>query len=398
MAELNHWFPAASDDFLASFGDSIGFVAQSAFASRVFGVAAAAALAYALFRIFEPFFGPILWAVLLAFLLHPLNVRLRKRMRERSGAAAGVLTLSVALGLAVPATVLVVAFAGQASDLAARVSAAATRYRIARPSDVFALPVLQDAFRWIEQHVPVTSDEVQAWLLEGSKKFLQRLAASSGAIFLGALGALANTVLMLFVLFFFLRDGDGMARRLVRVVPMPEAKKQRLVDHLGSVTKAVVFGTLLTAIIQGASVGIGFVLVRLPSPVVFGAIAAACSLLPVGGTAFVWLPGAMVLAAQGRWGAAIFLAAWGVLLVGVLDNVLRPLFISGRAEITTLPVFFGVLGGLAAFGPIGLFLGPLLLALALALLRFAEENQARSSQLTALSQAGAGEDPPQSES
>jgi len=375
-------------------------VAPSSFVSRVFGVAAAAVLTYALYRIFEPFLGPILWAVLLAFLLHPVNVRLRQRMRERTGAAAGVLTLAVAVGLAVPATILAVVFAGQASDLAARVSAAATRYQIGRPSDLFRLPVLQDAFRWIEQHVPVTSEEVQAWLLAGSKKFLQRLAASSGAIFLGALGAVANIVLMLFVLFFFLRDGDGMARRLVRVVPMPEKKKQRLADHLGSVTRAVVFGTLLTAIIQGASVGIGFVIVRLPSPVVFGAIAAACSLLPIGGTAFVWLPGAMVLAAQGRWGAAIFLVAWGILLVGVLDNILRPLFISGRAEISTLPVFLGVLGGLAAFGPIGLFLGPLLLALALALLGFAEDNlaEAHSSQLSALSRAGAGEEPPQADS
>ena len=178
----------------------------------------------------------------------------------------------------------------------------------------------------------------------------------------------------------------------------PRCRRKRA-TFLGSVTRAVVFGTLLTAIIQGASVGVGFVLVRLPSPVVFGAIAAACSLLPVGGTAFVWLPGAMVLAAQGRWGAAIFLVAWGLLFVGVLDNLLRPLFISGRAEISTLPVFFGVLGGLAAFGPIGIFLGPVLVALALALLGFAEENlaEAHSSQLTALSR-GAGEEPPQADS
>ncbi len=375
-------------------------MAPSSFASRVFGVAAAAALTYALYRIFKPFLGPILWAVLLAFLLHPVNVRLRQRMRGRTGSAAGVLTLAVALGLAIPAAILAVAFAGQASDLAARVSAAATRYQIARPSDLFRLPVLQDAFRWIEQHVPVTSEEVQAWLLAGSKKFLQRLAASSGTIFLGALGAVANIVLMLFVLFFFLRDGEGMARRLVRVVPMPEKKKERLADQLGSVTRAVVFGTLLTAIIQGASVGVGFAIVRLPSPVVFGAIAGVCSLLPVGGTAFVWLPGAIVLAAQGRWAAAIFLALWGLLFVGVLDNVLRPLFISGRAEISTLPVFFGVLGGVAAFGPIGLFLGPVLIALAQALLGFAEENvaEAHGSQPSALSQAGAGEEPPRAHS
>lgn len=372
----------------------------SPFWSRLFGVAALAALAYALLRIFEPFLGSILWAVLLALLLHPINVLLRRRLRGRAGAAAGLLTLAVALGLAVPAAILAIVFAGQASELATRVTAVAARYQIAHPSDLFRLPVLQGAFRWIEQHVPVTADQVQAWLLEGIKRVLQRLAASSGSFFLGALGVVVSIVLMLFVLFFFLRDGDAMAQRLVRVVPMPEEHKRRLVDHLVSVTRAVVFGTLLTAIIQGISVGIGFAIVSLPSPVVFGAIAGACSLLPVGGTAFVWLPGAIALAVQGRWGAAIFLALWGLVFVGVLDNLLRPLFISGRAEITTLPIFFGVLGGVAAFGPIGIFLGPLLVALALALLKFAEEGrkEALDSQPSAVSQASTGEDPPKAES
>jgi predicted PurR-regulated permease PerM len=371
----------------------------STFSSRVFGVASLAALGYALFRIFEPFLAPILWAGLLAFLLYPVNTKLRRRLRDRAASAAGMITLAVALGLAVPAAVVAFAFAGQASDLAARVSATATRFQIARPSDIFALPVLQNSLRWVEGHVPVTALQVQTWLLEESKRLLQRLASSTGSIFLGALGALASTVLMLFVLFFFLRDGETMARRIVRVVPVPEDRKRRLGEHLGSVTRAVVFGTLLTAIIQGASVGVGFALVHLPSPVVFGAIAGVCSLLPVGGTAFVWLPGAIVLAAEGRWGAAIFLVLWGLLFVGVLDNVLRPLFISGRAEISTLPVFFGVLGGVAAFGPIGLFLGPVLIALAQALLGFAEENlaEAHGPQPSALSQAGTGEEPPQSE-
>jgi predicted PurR-regulated permease PerM len=353
-------------------------MAASSFYPRLFGVAALAALGYALVRIFEPFLGPILWAVLLAFLLHPLNRTLRGRLKGRTGAAAGILTAAVALGLAVPFAILLVVFAGQASDLAGRITEAATRYQIARPSDLFQLPLIAGAVRWIEQRVPVTAEQIQGWLLEGIKRVLQHLAASSGSFVLGALGAVANIVLMLFVLFFFVRDGDSMADRIVRIVPMPAERKQKLVDHIASVTRAVVFGTLLTAIIQGATVGIGFALVRLPSPVVFGALAAACSLLPVGGTAFVWLPGALVLAAQGRWGAAVFLAVWGLMIVGVLDNLLRPLFISGRAEISTLPIFFGVLGGLAAFGLIGLFLGPVLVALALALLGFAEEQQVES--------------------
>jgi len=118
-------------------------------------------------------------------------------------------------------------------------------------------------------------------------------------------------------------------------------------------------------------------MVRLPSPVVFGVLAAVAALLPLVGTALIWLPAAGVLVAQGRLGAALFLAIWGVAVVSSVDNFLRPLLISGRAQISTLPVFLGLLGGISAFGPIGIVLGPVVVALALALLRFAEEAVAQ---------------------
>jgi predicted PurR-regulated permease PerM len=125
----------------------------------------------------------------------------------------------------------------------------------------------------------------------------------------------------------------------------------------------MVYGTGLTALIQGILVGIAFFILGLASPVVFGVIAALASLLPVGGTALVWVPAVIVLGAQGRWGAMIFLFIWGVLLVSLVDNVVRPMLVSGRAAVGTLTVFIGVLGGIAAFGAIGLFLGPVVLAL-----------------------------------
>jgi predicted PurR-regulated permease PerM len=125
--------------------------------------------------------------------------------------------------------------------------------------------------------------------------------------------------------------------------------------------------------VQGALVGIGFLIVQLPSPIVFGVFAALLSLLPFGGTAIVWLPAVLILAAQDRWIAAIFMLIWGTLLVSLVDNFLKPFLISGRAEVATLTVFIGVLGGVAAFGAIGLFMGPVVLALAMALVQFASE-------------------------
>ena len=351
---------------------------EDRFYPRLFAVVALGLLFLALFRILTPFAAPILWSGLLAFLFEPWNVRLRRRLHGRAGHAAGILTLVATLGIVAPAVALVLVFSGQVSDLFLKVSAAASRYQIGKPDDIWQLPHIKMGLEWLEAHLPVTTAQIQGWALEGARKLLEIMASSGGSILLGALGAIVALLLTLFLLFYFLRDGRQIGERLVGAMPMSPEHKKRLAQHLASVTKAVVLGTLITAVLQGTLVGIGFAVVGFPSAVVFGVIAAAASLLPIGGTALVWGPGAIVLAAQGRWGWAIALTLYGILLVGMIDNVLKPLFISGKAEISTLPVFFGVMGGLAAFGPIGMFLGPVVMALALALLRFVEESQVES--------------------
>jgi predicted PurR-regulated permease PerM len=143
---------------------------------------------------------------------------------------------------------------------------------------------------------------------------------------------------------------------------------------LSDVTRAIVVGTTMTAILQGILVGIGFTICSLPSPVVFAVLAALLSMLPVGGSALVWGPAAIWLFIEGRWGFGIFLLAWGFLVSG-LDNVVRPMLISGRAKISALAVFIGVLGGIPAFGPIGFIIGPVVLSLTLALIEFVEETR-----------------------
>jgi predicted PurR-regulated permease PerM len=169
-----------------------------------------------------------------------------------------------------------------------------------------------------------------------------------------------------------------MLARARRLIPLDEVRKERLFRQLGGVTRAIVIGTSLTAVLQGFLLGVGFTIAGLPSPVVFGVLAALLSMLPVGGAAFVWIPAVIWLLFDGRWGFAMFMLAWGVLLGG-LDNVLRPMLISGRAKISALAVFIGVLGGIPAFGAIGLIAGPVVLSLALALIEFAEEGRAQKS-------------------
>jgi predicted PurR-regulated permease PerM len=343
------------------------------FYPRVFALVAAALLAGAMFLILRPFLAAILWSMLVAFLLSPAQRALGRRLGGRFGLTAILLTLVTTILLIAPLPLLALAFASQAKELFERVQKLVGEFGIARPGDVLGIPIVSRAIGWAEAVAPVDPEQIHSWLMSGAQALLQGLVGVSGSFVVGALNAVVGLAIMLFLLFFFLRDGDQMVTSVVRLIPMAPERRAQLVEYVASVTRAVVFGSLLTALVQGLLVGVGFALVGLPSPVVFGAVAAVASLVPFVGTALVWVPAAGVLFLQGRWVAALFLTAWSVAVVSSADNVVRPLFISGRAQISTLPVFLGLMGGISAFGPIGLVVGPVVVALTLALLRFAEE-------------------------
>lgn len=340
------------------------------FYARSFALVTTAVLAYALFRIVQPFAGPLLWAIFIAFLLHPLHVRLTRRLRGRAHWSAFLLTMLTLIVVIGPLTALSAAFVTQAGDLLQFVQAAVVDQTKRNAFDPASVPWLNAALSWLEGTLDINVAQVRGWVVQGSRALLQWLASMGGKVFLGAVGTVVGFVLMIFMLFFFLRDGDEMVGTLRELIPMESSYKARLFEHLAAVTRAMVYGTGLTALIQGTLVGLAFFFVGLPSPIVFGVIAALAGLLPVGGTALVWVPATIALAAQGRWGAAIFMLLWGTLLVGLVDNVVRPMLVSGRASVSTLTVFIGVLGGISAFGAIGLFLGPVVLALIIALIRF----------------------------
>jgi predicted PurR-regulated permease PerM len=346
------------------------------FYSRVFALATAALLGGALFLIVRPFLEPILWSMLLAFLLSPLHRILARRAGGRVALSAIGLTVATAIVLIAPAPLLSLAFASQARDLFGRIQTLVAQSGISNPGDVFNIPIVTRAIDWAARRAPVSTDQIQDWLMSGVQGLLQKMVLLSGSFVVGALNALVGLAVTLFLLFFFLRDGEQMVATAVRLIPMTPERRDQLVETVAAVTRAVVFGSLLTALAQGLLVGIGFALVGLPSPVVFGAVAAVASLIPYVGTALIWVPAVGVLFLQGRWVAALVLAVWSVAVVSSADNVVRPLFISGRAQIATLPVFLGLIGGITAFGPIGLVVGPVVVALTLALLRFAEEARA----------------------
>jgi len=354
------------------------------FYARTFALVTCLLLGLALFKIVQPFVGPLLWAIFIAFLLHPLHVRLAARLRGKSQWSAALLTVLTFVVIIGPLTALSAAFAAQVGDLLQLVQDKVAGQTSGNVLNLANVPWVRQALDWLNSTFDVDLAQLQSWIAQGFKETLQTLASLTGKAFLGAIGTVVGFVLMVFMLFFFIRDGDEMLQTARELIPMAEAHKAKLFDHLAAVTRAMVYGTGLTALIQGTLVGIAFLIVDLPSPVVFGVIAALVGLLPFGGTALVWGPAALVLAVEGRWGATIFMLIWGTVLVSLADNVVRPMLVSGRANVGTLTVFIGVLGGLTAFGAIGLFLGPVVLALIIALIRFWLEMR-RAEKATAVS-------------
>lgn len=351
---------------------------QPTFYPRVFGSIASAVLAVALFWILKPFIGALLWAALLAFLLFPLNRRLCARLRGRKSIAALLLTFAVVLMVVVPTILLGVMFASQASGLAGQLQAAAAQHKLQGPGALNGL--LDDAALMIGGWLPVPVDQIRASLLTAAEQFAQSAVSMGGSLAASLLSLVVAIVVALFVLFFFLRDGEQMVTRAMVLVPLDDRRKSHLLRHLSEVTRAVVLGSLVTALVQGTLLGIGFALAGVASPIFFGVIAVGAAVVPLLGTTLVWVPMAVWVGVSGHWGAALFLAIWGVAVVSSADNVVRPLFISSRAKISTLPVFIGLLGGISAFGAIGIFLGPVVIALALALFEFAEEARSEPAE------------------
>jgi predicted PurR-regulated permease PerM len=343
----------------------------SSFYRRTFVIATLVILGWALSSILEPLWTTLGWAGVLAFLLNPLHERLTTRFKGRASLSAGVLTGLTPFFVMAPLAFLGVVFAQQVGRLLSAMSKTTLTY-----PDLLerlnTIPIIGRAVQWMRENAPVSADQIQGWIMDGTQTVLKSAASMSGSLALGIMGSLVGFLMMLFLLFFLLRDGRVMLKRLIGFIPMEPRPRSQLMAYLGDVTRAVVFGSVATALIQGTFVGIGFALVGLPSPVVFGVLATIAAFLPVGST-LVLVPAVLYLMFAGHWGAAIFLAVWSS-GVGVMDNFLRPYLTARQAEVSTLAVFVGAIGGASAFGILGLVIGPVLLGFIAALLQFAEKG------------------------
>lgn len=325
-------------------------------------------------KVFEPFLVSLAWAVVLAVGVWRPWTAIAARMPRRRGLAASLATIGLALLVLLPAAWLGSVLVSQATDMASRTAAVVREKDIHGFGDLSRIPWVERALAWTTARTGLTAEELGQRALAAASTFSSFVAARSGALIKGFLEVGLSFVLTMFFVFVLLRDGERIANGLVGLIPLGAEARARVAGRYGQMLGAIFRGSLLCAIAQGVTGGIGWALAGLPSAVLAGTAMAVLSLLPVGGTALVWLPGAAWLWFGGHHGAALFLAAWGAVPTSLLaDNVLKPFLIGGQAEMDTLVVFVGVLGGIASFGLLGVFVGPMALAGGVSLLEMLRE-------------------------
>jgi len=325
-------------------------------------IGAGLALAAAALYVLRPFLVPVVWAGILAYATWPLFRALRRHMR-RPRLAAAVFTTAVALGVGLPVAWMLVALAGEASHgiglLKQWLDAGAPL-----PAWVASRDWLADPIAKLRGDSVIEPTAILQYAARYASQVSTRLVDLAGGLASNAFKFLITVV----TLYVFYVDGERLAQQARRLTTIAFPNAPDFLEHVGAVVRAVVFGLLGTALVQGLVAGIGFGLFGVPSPVVLGALTSAASFVPVG-PLLIWGSAAAWLFAGGHTYAAVGMAVYGAALISSIDNVLRPLLISGGStRIPFLLVFFGVLGGVTAFGLLGLFVGPVLLSVTFALI------------------------------
>jgi predicted PurR-regulated permease PerM len=325
--------------------------------------------------VLRPFLSGILWASVLAVALWPLWRKVRAGAGKRQSLAAGLFSLAVALVVLLPAVLLGGALVNQASGAAMAIGQKLRASDVHSWNDVLAIQGVDRTLNWVRDTAGFSMGDIQQKAAELAATASSFLAAASGVVVRSFLDVVVTFVLTLFLLFFLLRDGEEMVEAMADLIPIGDAERRRIVASLGGMLESIFKGSLLCAIVQGTSGGLAWAVAGLPSAILAGVAMGVLSLLPVGGTAIVWAPGLVALFLQGRTGFAIAFLLWNVFVTSLLaDNVLKPLLIGKKdGDLSTLLVFLGVFGGIAAFGILGVFVGPMSLAVGLMLVRVLRE-------------------------
>jgi predicted PurR-regulated permease PerM len=340
---------------------------QAALAPRVtwiLGTALLLALAFVVYQVLSHFVAALAWAVILAVSMWPVHRRIRARLDRWPRLAAFVTLLLVTLGIIVPVTTITVLLVRELEALSTDLRGDLSDQMAALEQAASSLPLVGEPVR-----------EALVLLRQDTRAAVRALVGDHGDMVLSFAGQTAGAVsrtlfklvVCLFAAFFLFLHGDSLAAQLrMAGLRVGGPRLEVILQHVGLTVRAVVYGLVMTAAVQGFAAALGFWVAGVPFPWLLGALTMVLSFVPLG-HAVVWVPAAVYLVLEQRYWAAAGIAAWGAGVVASIDNVIRPVFIGVRTGIPLLLVFIGVLGGILSFGLVGLFIGPVAIAITLAL-------------------------------
>jgi len=333
---------------------------------------------YGAFLILSPFLTAITWAVILAILVYPFYAWLLRLLRGRATLAAVMVIVLITLLVIAPGFEIVWFLS---DDAVALVQSVRSLLDESGNQEWLAQPWIQQLIGWWSMISFRLMDFKISWkevLVQGAQVASGFLVAQVKGIAQNVLMFTVNFIVALFTLFFLLRDGSEFLRKIQQLLPMDREHQQRLLKNIVDAVVAVVHGSLVVAMVQGLLAGLAYWAMGVPFSVLWGVVTAFVSLLPVGGSALVSVPASIYLFFQGENIRGIVLLVWCLGFVGMADNILKPLLIGNRLGLPVLFLFFGILGGLALFGALGIILGPALFALLRALLDLYSEEYAKA--------------------
>jgi predicted PurR-regulated permease PerM len=332
-------------------------------------VLAAIAL-YFCYLIARPFLNPVFLAVMIAIVFQPVHLRIQARVRSRNRAALISIVL-VLLLVVVPAVGLGVVVSQEIRGLYMLLNERSAEQGGWNP---YVMHAMERLLNWAGKYIDLSSLDLRGALLRWLEQISRTLLSWGAQVVSNTISFFVEAVVALFTLFFLFREGGSMKERVVAIVPLRSGQVERLFTGVSDSIVANVYGCLAVGIAQGSLTSLAFWVLGLPSPILWGVVTGLFSLIPIIGSAAVWLPAAIILAASGHWWKGLILLVWGIAIIGQIDSLIRPYVISERVKLHTLLVFFALMGGVKAFGVMGLFIGPVVLSVTLVLLEMLQES------------------------
>jgi predicted PurR-regulated permease PerM len=324
---------------------------------------------YWLYQILSPFLTSILWAILLAIVFYPLFRRLQRLLKKREVLCAMTMTVLVTFVIVLPFSLLAVSLANEVVGAYHWVEEVLQTGRLQAYLDqIKEIPFFQQLWDKLYRYGDISQAHLTDFLLKNLQQVSTFLFNQTSKIIKGLSTFVIGFFFTLLSLYYLFKDGARLFERLKDVIPLTFIERDLLINRFTDMVYATIYGGILIAIIQGLLGGIIFWILGFSSPILWGTAMSFLSFIPIGGTAFVWIPAVILLFIQGAFWKGIILLFLGIFVIGMADNFLRPRFISARTKIHPLFLFFAVLGGVQVFGLIGLVMGPLIATLSLTLI------------------------------